>query len=59
MNNRLYSYLYLHLTNIFILKESSIFANLLMEKPGTCFALAKMWGKHLEKKEILRTCIFT
>ena len=34
MNNRLDSHLYLHLKSIFILKESSTFANLLMEKPG-------------------------
>ena len=35
------------------LKKSSTFANLLMEKPGNWFAIAKMWEKHL-KKEILR-----
>ena len=34
MNNCLYSHLYLHLKNIFILKKSSKFANLFMEKPG-------------------------
>ena len=34
MNNRLYSHLYLHLKNIFTLKQSSAFANLLMEKRG-------------------------
>ena len=28
---------YLHLKNIFTLKKSSTFANLLMEKPGTDF----------------------
>ena len=32
MNNHLYSHL--HLKNIFKLKKSSMFANLLMEKPG-------------------------
>ena len=25
-----------------------------MEKPGNCFAIAKIWETHLEKKEILR-----
>ena len=25
-----------------------------MEKPGNCFAIAKIWEKHLEKMEILR-----
>ena len=34
MNNRLFSRLYLHLKNIFTLKESSAFATILMEKPG-------------------------
>ena len=34
MNNRLYSHLYLKLKNIFTLKNSSTYANLLMEKPG-------------------------
>ena len=56
MNNRLYSDLYLHLKNIYKKKKkkkSSTFANLLMEKPGNWFAIAKMWKKHLEK-EILR-----
>ena len=33
MNNYLYSHLHLHLKNIFALKKSSTFANLLMEKP--------------------------
>ena len=42
MNNRLYSHLFLHLKNIFTLKKSSTFANLLMEKPGHLFAMAKM-----------------
>ena len=39
---------------IYTLKKSSTFANLLMEKPGNWFAIAKMWEKHLKKKEILR-----
>ena len=34
MNNRLYSQLYVHLKNIFTLKKSTTFANLLMEKLG-------------------------
>ena len=34
MNNRLYSYLSLHLKNIFTFKKPSTFANLLMDKPG-------------------------
>ena len=34
MNNRLYSYLSLHLTNIFTLKKLSTFANLIVERPG-------------------------
>ena len=34
MKNCLYSHLYLQLKNIFTLKKSSTFANLLMEKPG-------------------------
>ena len=50
MNNRLYSHLYLHLKNIFILKKRSTFANFLMEKPVNSFAIANI-GK--------RTCIFT
>ena len=46
MNNRLYSYLYFYLKNIFTLKKSSAFANLLIEKPGNLFAIAKMWKKN-------------
>ena len=42
MNNRLYSYLYFYLKNIFTLKKSSAFANLLIGKPGNLFAIAKM-----------------
>ena len=42
MNNRLYSHLYLHSKNKFTLKKSSTFANLLMEKPGNRFTIAKM-----------------
>ena len=34
MKNCLYLHLYLQLKNIFTLKKSSTFANLLMEKPG-------------------------
>ena len=34
MNNLSYSHLYLHLKNIFTLKKSSTFANVLKEKPG-------------------------
>ena len=33
----------LHLKNIFTLKESPTFANLLMKKPGNWFAIAKKW----------------
>ena len=39
---------------IYTLKKSSPFANILMEKPGNWFAIAKMWEKYLNKKEILR-----
>ena len=34
MNNRLYLNLYLNLKNIFALKKSIAFVNLLIEKPG-------------------------
>ena len=34
MNYRLYPHFYLQLKNIIILKKSSTFANLLMDKPG-------------------------
>ena len=34
--------MYLHLKNIYTLKKSSILANLLMEKPGHCLAIAKI-----------------
>ena len=50
MNYRLYSHLYLHLKDIYIKKDPSH----LLEKPDNWFALAKMWEKHLKKKEILR-----
>ena len=53
MNNRLYSHLYLHSKNIFILKKFSTFANFLMEKTVNSFAISKICKKHL-KKEILR-----
>ena len=36
------SHLHLHLGNIFTLKRSSTFANLLMEKPGNSFAIVKI-----------------
>ena len=42
MNSPLYSYLYLNLKNVHILKRCSLFANLLMKKPGYCFAMANM-----------------
>ena len=43
-----------------LLKKSSIFANLLMEKPDNSFAIVKMWKKHLKKKHFKkRICIFT
>ena len=32
------------------IKKSSTFANLLMEKPGDWFAIAKMWKKHPKEK---------
>ena len=32
------------------IKKSSTFANLLTEKPGDWFAIAKMWKKHPKKK---------
>ena len=53
MNNRLYSYLSLHLKNIFTFKKPSTFANLLMDKPGNWSGLGKIWEKHLKRKEIL------
>ena len=39
---------------VYRLKKSSTFANLLMEKPGNWFAIAKMREKHPQKKDILR-----
>ena len=39
---------------IYTLRKSSTFANLLMDKPGNWFAIAKVWERHLKKKEILR-----
>ena len=39
---------------IYTLEKSSTFANLLIEKTGNWFAIAKMWEKHLKKKVILR-----
>ena len=33
---------HLHLGNIFTLKRSSTFANLLMQKPGNSFAIVKI-----------------
>ena len=53
MNNLLYWHLHFHLKNIFALKKSSTFANLLKEKPVNWFAIAQMWEKHLKNKEIL------
>ena len=47
-------YYHTYLKNIFTLKKSSVFANLQMEKPGNWFTIAKIWEKHLKKKEILR-----
>ena len=54
MNNVLYYNLYLHLKSTSTLKKSSTFANLLMEKSSSWFAMAKMWEKLLKKKEVLR-----
>ena len=34
-----------------LLKKSSIFANLPMEKPDNSFAIVKMGKKHLKKKD--------
>ena len=42
MNNRLYSHLYLHSKKIFRLKKTSTFADLLIDKPGNWFAIAKL-----------------
>ena len=53
LKNCLYAHLYLQLNSIFILKKSSTFANLLMEKKGNWFFIVKMWEKH-PKKIILR-----
>ena len=56
MNDHLYSHLFiinLRLKNIFKLKDSTTFANLLMEKPGNWIAIAKK-SEHSKKKEILR-----
>ena len=42
------------------IKKSSIFANLLMEKPGNCFSIVKLWKKHLKQKYFKKKiCIFT
>ena len=57
MNNRLYSHLYLHLENIFTLKKPSAFANLLMEKPGNRFAIAKIVRITSEEEERHSTII--
>ena len=61
MKSFLYSYLHLQLKNIFTLKKSSIFANLLMEKPSNWFATVKMCKKKhpKEKKNEKTICIFT
>ena len=43
-----------------LLNKSSIFANLLMEKPDNSFDIVKMWKKHLKIKNFKKTiCIFT
>ena len=43
-----------------LLKEFSIFANLLIKKPVNSLAIVKMWKKHLEKKHFKkRICIFS
>ena len=62
MNNRLYSYLYLYLKDMFTLKTSSSspFANLLMEKPGNRFAIAKCEKTPEEERNFKKIkCIFT
>ena len=51
--SHLHSYLYLHLKNIFIKKKLSTFANLLMEKSGDWFGIAKMSEKYLKQKKVL------
>ena len=43
-----------------LLKISSTFANLLMEKPDNSFTVVKTWKKHLKKKHFKkRICIYT
>ena len=42
MKNCSCSHLYLQLKNIFTLKKSSTFVNLLMEKPSNLFTIVKM-----------------
>ena len=54
MNNRLYLHLYLHLKNIFTLKKSSTFANLLIRYSKN---VKKTPPKERNFKK--RTCIFT
>ena len=39
---------------MYTFKKSSTFANLLMGKLDNLFVIAKMWEKHLKKKEVLR-----
>ena len=53
MNNVLYSQLFTFKKDIYI-KKPSTFANLLIEKPGNWFAVAKMRERHLNKKENLK-----
>ena len=53
IKNCLYWHLYLQLRNIFTLKRSSTFANLLMEKPVNWFATVKMWKKKTQNKKNL------
>ena len=49
MNNRL-KFIFTFKKYISI-KKSSTFANLLMEKPGNWFAIAKMWEKAPEEEK--------
>ena len=46
INTHTHIYIYIY---AYTLKKSSTFAKLLMEKPGSQFAIAKIWEKHLKK----------
>ena len=53
MNYLLNSHLYLHLKNIFALKKSSTFANLLIKKPLICYS-KNVRKTRVKKPDILR-----